>query len=126
MGRYPKVRPLLLVLGAVVAIGVALVAASGAVTVKAARNASLHASILVTRDGMTLYHLTAEHGTKVSCTGACASRWPPLLVPAGAVPVAGNGILKSKLGTIVRPDGRRQVTYGGFALYRLLRRPQGG
>jgi predicted lipoprotein with Yx(FWY)xxD motif len=103
---------------AVVGAGVALAAAPGPVTVKAAHSASLHASIVVTRDGLTLYHLVAEHGTKIGCAGACASTWPPLLVPSGGEALAGKGIARSKLGTITRPDGRRQVTYGGFALYR--------
>src|SRR5262249_45713699 len=116
--RHPKAWAFLLVLAAIVASSVALAATPVTVTVKVAHNASLHASILVTRDGMTLYHLVPEHGTKVACTGACASTWSPLLVPSGVEPSAGKGIAKSKLGTITRPDGRRQVTYGGFALYR--------
>ena len=83
----------------------------------AAHNNKLNLSILVNQGGMTLYHLTAEKGTKIACTGACASIWPPLVVPRGAKPQAGKGITKSKLGTVKRPDGRIQVTYAGLALY---------
>jgi predicted lipoprotein with Yx(FWY)xxD motif len=118
MRRQLRVRPFVILLGAVVGASVALAAAPGTVRVMAAHNARLNASILVTQGGMTLYHLTAETGTKIACTGACAVIWPPLLVPSAAKPLAGNGISKSKLGTIRRPDGRRQVTYAGLALYR--------
>jgi predicted lipoprotein with Yx(FWY)xxD motif len=88
------------------------------VRVEAVPNAGLSASILVTRAGMTLYHLSAEHGRRIACTGGCASVWPPLLVPAGAGLSAGAGVDRGRLGTIWRPDGRRQVTYAGLALYR--------
>jgi hypothetical protein len=40
-----------------------------------------------------------------------------LLVKAGAKPVAGSGIAAAKLGVVKRPDGKLQVTYGGFGLY---------
>jgi predicted lipoprotein with Yx(FWY)xxD motif len=105
---------------AVGAAGASVVNAAAPVTVgvMAAHNASLKATIVVTQGGMTLYHLTAETGTKIACTGACASIWPPLLVPSAGKPSAGRGISKSKLGTIRRPDGRRQVSYAGLALYR--------
>src|SRR5262249_30742976 len=33
-------------------------------------------------------------------------------------PVAGPGLIASKLGTIKRPDGGVQITYNGLALYR--------
>lgn len=67
---------------------------------------------------MTLYHLTAEKGKKIACTGACAQFWPPLLIRPGAKPTAGPGINQKKLGTTKRPDGSVQVTYAGLPLYR--------
>ncbi len=66
---------------------------------------------------MTLYHLTAEKGKKVVCTGACVQFWPPLVVKKGAKLTTGTGLNPKMLGTIRRPDGRYQVTYAGFALY---------
>jgi predicted lipoprotein with Yx(FWY)xxD motif len=77
----------------------------------------LGALILVSPKGLTLYHLTAEKGKKILCTGQCAQFWPPLLIKKGAKPTAGPGLTAKKLGTIRRPDGHYQVTYYGVALY---------
>jgi predicted lipoprotein with Yx(FWY)xxD motif len=73
---------------------------------------------LVDATGFTLYDLASEAGGKIMCTGSCASTWPPLLLPAGVMSATpGSGISASKLGTITRPDGGTQVTYGGLPLY---------
>src|SRR5713226_4082614 len=105
---------------AVAGIGAALAAtmsgASGG-TVKAAPNATF-GSLLVTSAGLTLYHYTPEKNGAIKCTAACAQFWPPLVVKAGTKPTAGAGITKSKLSTVKRPDGKTQVTYAGFLLYR--------
>jgi predicted lipoprotein with Yx(FWY)xxD motif len=86
--------------------------------VKALKNTSLNAKIVVNQTGRTVYHLTSEKGKKFLCTGSCATIWPPLTVPKGSKPLAGPGVTKGKLGTITRPDGRIQVTYYGLTLYR--------
>lgn len=109
---------LVLALIALVGASAAVAATRSAVTVKAAKNATLNTSILINQSSRTLYHLTPENGKKFVCTGTCATIWPPLTVPKGTKPVAGPGITKSKLSTIVRPDGRIQVTYAGLSLYR--------
>jgi predicted lipoprotein with Yx(FWY)xxD motif len=92
--------------------------AGGAVlpTVKAAQVGDL-GHVVVSVSGRTLYHYTDEAKGKVDCTGACTKLWPPLLVKAGAKPVAGAGVAASKLGVLKRPDGSFQVTYGGLGLY---------
>jgi predicted lipoprotein with Yx(FWY)xxD motif len=71
--------------------------------------------ILVDAQGRTVYLFRKDAGTKSACTGACATAWPPVL-SAGA-PAAGSGINASLLGTTVRSDGQRQVTYNGHPLY---------
>jgi predicted lipoprotein with Yx(FWY)xxD motif len=96
--------------------GASLAGAAVVPTVKTAGVASL-GKVVVSTTGRTLYHYTDETGQKVDCTGACAKLWPPLLVKAGAKPVAGAGITASKLGVLQRPDGTSQVTYGGLRLY---------
>ena len=87
------------------------------VRLRSSHNASLNANVVISPKGLTLYHFTAEKGTKIECTGPCLSVWPPLLVKKGAKPTAGPGLSAKKLGVIRRPDGRYQVTYFGFALY---------
>jgi len=104
------------VAGAAAAAGA--IAATAPSTVTTAPNGTLSATVLVNKGGFTLYHMTAEKPGKIACTGACATLWPPLLVPAGAKPLAGKGVNPHKLGTIRRPDGRLQLTYAGLPLYR--------
>ena len=85
-------------------------------TVASTRNGLL-GPILVNASGRTLYHTSAERRGVVTCTGACAVRWPPLLVSASARPAAGAGVRALWLATVKRPDGRLQASYHGFALY---------
>jgi predicted lipoprotein with Yx(FWY)xxD motif len=76
-------------------------------------------SILVNSTGDTLYLFKADSSTSSACTGACASAWPPLL--ANGTPTAGTGLTASKLGTISRSGGNRQVTYNGHPLYLFIK-----
>ena len=106
------------VVAAAIGVGGAAAAAtmsSGAGTVKAANN-SKFGSLLVNAGGMSLYHFTAEKGHAIACTGACTKIWLPLVVTSK--PTAGAGVTAAKLSTVKRPDGKTQVTYAGFALYR--------
>jgi predicted lipoprotein with Yx(FWY)xxD motif len=81
-------------------------------------NSSL-GSILVNSAGRTLYLFKADVGTKSACAGACATAWPPLL--ATGKPTPGSGVTASKLGTITRSGGNRQVTYNGHPLYLFIK-----
>ena len=75
-------------------------------------------TVLVDSSGLTLYELASESGGTIMCTGSCATTWPPLLLPDGVrSATAGSGVSASELGTISRPDGGTQVTYGGMPLY---------
>lgn len=79
-----------------------------------AQNEALGKTVLTTTGGRTLYSLSAETKGRFICTGSCLGEWHPLVVPAGVKP---SGPVK--LGTIVRPEGKRvQVTYRGRPLYR--------
>jgi predicted lipoprotein with Yx(FWY)xxD motif len=91
---------------------------SSGVTVKSAFVPALGKTVLVDASGRTLYRNRTEKGGRIRCTGACAAAWPPLLVPAGARVTAGAGVAQAKLGTVLRPGGKRQATYAGQPLYR--------
>ena len=65
---------------------------------------------------MTLYVRTSDPAGGSSCTGGCATAWPPLTVAAGTQALAGTGV-SGALGTFARTDGSLQVTYNGHALY---------
>ena len=87
---------------------------SGASATVGVANSSL-GSILVDSSGHTLYLFKADVGANSACTGACASAWPPLL--AAGKPTVGTGLAASKIATITRSGGKRQVTYNGHPLY---------
>jgi predicted lipoprotein with Yx(FWY)xxD motif len=74
-------------------------------------------TILVDRSGFTLYRFSMDHPGASSCTGSCATVWPPLTVTTAHV-AAGSGVAGSELGTITRSDGSLQVTFAGMPLYR--------
>jgi predicted lipoprotein with Yx(FWY)xxD motif len=73
-------------------------------------------TILVDGSGRTLYLFEKDKGGASSCGGACAAAWPPFVTASGAN--AGSGVTASKLTTITRPDGTKQVAYAGHPLYR--------
>lgn len=79
-----------------------------------AKNRALGKTVLVNRNGITLYSLSVEQNGKFICTNSqCLSFWTPLVVAKGVKPIGAP-----KLGTVRRPDGRIQVTYRGRPLYR--------
>jgi predicted lipoprotein with Yx(FWY)xxD motif len=72
-------------------------------------------NILVDSQGRTIYLFQQDTGTKSTCSGACATSWPPVRV--SGKPKAGSGVKASMLGTTPRSDGKPQVTYNGHPLY---------
>ncbi|HEX6522122.1 MAG TPA: hypothetical protein VF070_19270 [Streptosporangiaceae bacterium] len=77
--------------------------------------------VLANPHGMTVYYYTVDKpGSGASaCTGSCAMAWPPVIAPV-RIPDAMMMMLPGagKIGTIIRPDGKRQVTLNGYPLYR--------
>jgi predicted lipoprotein with Yx(FWY)xxD motif len=71
---------------------------------------SPYGQILVNSSAKPLYTLSG------SCTGACASAWPALTVPAGTKPTGGAGVTGT-LSTVKQAGGTYQVTYNGSPLY---------
>ena len=72
--------------------------------------------VLVDSKGLTVYLFEKDTGPKSTCSGACASDWPP--VTAKGKPTAADGVTASMVGTTKRSDGQAQVTYDGHPLYR--------
>jgi predicted lipoprotein with Yx(FWY)xxD motif len=63
-----------------------------------------------------VYTSSADHRHSSACQAQCAAvDWPPVLTSGR--PQAGPGVDQHALGTIVRCDGTRQVTYNGKPLY---------
>jgi len=90
--------------------------AGGTRVVMTAKNMALGKTILVNRQGLTLYSLSVErHGRFICKNAACFSIWKPLVVAKGTKPTGVSG-----LGTVKRPDGRIQVSYHGGPLYRFV------
>jgi predicted lipoprotein with Yx(FWY)xxD motif len=80
--------------------------------------------ILVDSQGRTLYLFQQDNGTTSTCTGACAVDWPPLL--ENGTPAIGSGANASLLGTTMRPNGKRQITYNGHPLYTFAKDTKAG
>jgi predicted lipoprotein with Yx(FWY)xxD motif len=76
-------------------------------------------TILVDSQGRTLYLFTHDSGSASTCTGACATAWPPLT--SSRAPTATSGANASLLSTTKRVDGTTQVTYHGHPLYRFVK-----
>jgi predicted lipoprotein with Yx(FWY)xxD motif len=89
-------------------------AASKHATVKT-RSTSLGV-VLVDGQGRTLYRFLKDKGRRSQCAGSCASSWPPLIT--SGKPHARGGAKASKLSTVHRSNGARQVDYAGHPLYR--------
>ncbi len=70
-------------------------------------------TVLANSQGMTLYYFDPDATDSVSCTGSCATNWPPLV--SNGAPVA-DGSLSGTLGVIADANGH-QVTYNGHPLY---------
>jgi predicted lipoprotein with Yx(FWY)xxD motif len=95
--------------------GSAAAGASGTGGVASVRTASsLLGRILVDGSGRTLYVFTSDSGGKATCTGPCATIWPPDTTTG--TPRA-SGLPASMLGTTMRPDHITQVTFNGHPLY---------
>ncbi len=90
-------------------------ASGGGVTVTVKHASKLGTILAVGSKKMTVYMFEGDKGAASSCTGACASVWPPVTTSGG--PTASGAASSADLSTITRSDGATQVTYKGHPLY---------
>ncbi|MDT9693668.1 SCO0930 family lipoprotein [Streptomyces sp. P9(2023)] len=73
--------------------------------------------VVTDSEGFTLYRFDKDSSSppKATCVDACAAVWP-VAGAEGAKPPA--GVDASLIGEVTRPDGGRQLTIGGWPMYR--------
>jgi predicted lipoprotein with Yx(FWY)xxD motif len=72
--------------------------------------------ILATGGGDTLYDFVPDTPTHSACLNdGCVLQWPPLI--ANGPVRLGKGLDRALVGTLHRPDGSTQLSYGGHPLY---------
>jgi predicted lipoprotein with Yx(FWY)xxD motif len=97
------------------AAGAATGQTSTGVVISTMKDPQLGTLLVAGKGGDTVYTLKPS---KVACTTECVKIWPEVVLPKGATKAtAGKGVNASKLGTVKRAGGVRQVTYGGKPLY---------
>jgi predicted lipoprotein with Yx(FWY)xxD motif len=98
---------------------------SGSVALKTGKVAGL-GTVLVDGSGRTLYVFAPDKAKKVTCTGACASVWPPLKAASGQKPTLSGGVKASLVSSDPDPAGGSVVTYNGWPLYLYVADPSSG
>ncbi|MEV0000606.1 SCO0930 family lipoprotein [Streptomyces sp. NPDC050848] len=81
--------------------------------------------VVTDSEGFTLYRFDKDSSSppKATCEGDCAAVWP-VVSPEGAKPPA--GVDASLLGEVTRSDGSKQLTIGGWPMYRYAKDIQPG
>jgi predicted lipoprotein with Yx(FWY)xxD motif len=92
-------------------------AAAAAPVLISTKHSKLGTILAVGPEHLTVYLFEADKRAGSTCTGACASAWPPVL----GQPKATGSAVAADLGTITRSDGSKQVTYKGHPLYRFVK-----
>ena len=71
--------------------------------------------VLVDPRGRTLYVFARDPRGHSTCTGSCATYWPP--VPGTDAKRGGSAAVSATLGSIKRADGSSQLTANGYPVY---------
>jgi len=74
-------------------------------------------AVLTDQDGHTLYRFSKDKSKppQATCDNACAETWPPLV---SDTPALVAGVEAQLVSWVTRNDGRKQVTVGGWPVYR--------
>jgi predicted lipoprotein with Yx(FWY)xxD motif len=71
--------------------------------------------VLAEASGLVVYtYSNDKKGGAPTCTGSCASLWPPV---TGNPKALSADTLPGTLGTVSMADGGKQITYNGYPLY---------
>jgi len=71
--------------------------------------------VLAEANGLVVYtYGNDKKGGAPTCTGSCASLWPPV---TGNPKALSADTLPGTLGTVSTADGAKQITYNGYPLY---------
>lgn len=75
-------------------------------------------TVLTDGEGLTLYRFDKDtaNPSRSTCDGGCARQWPPVVGTAGEVRV--RGVDQALVASVERDDGSRQLTVGGWPVYR--------
>ncbi|GAA4561843.1 hypothetical protein GCM10023176_01360 [Micromonospora coerulea] len=75
--------------------------------------------VVTDQDGWVLYRFDKDSADPPSsnCVDKCAQVWPPALTDGNPQV---QGVSDDKVGTVTRQDGTRQITIGGWPVYRYI------
>ncbi len=88
------------------------------------KHVALGAVLAAGHRNLTIYLRKEDRRLRSSCYGACARLWPPVLTVG--TPSAAASAIAGDVGSIVRADGTRQVTYFYRPLYYYAKDRNGG
>ena len=112
--RFYRYITALFALAGLFAFSASATLAQTATTVMVSQNTDL-GQFLTDGNGMTLYIRTSDPPDVSTCSGGCATTWPPLQPPAGDLTLP-DGV-GGTLAVITRDDGSQQVIYNDMPLY---------
>ncbi|WP_262284454.1 hypothetical protein [Micromonospora sp. MA102] len=75
--------------------------------------------VVTDQDGWVLYRFDKDSADppQSNCVDKCAQVWPPALTDGNPQL---QGVSDDKVGTVTRQDGTRQITIGGWPVYRYI------
>src|SRR5437763_1043772 len=90
---------------------------ASSVAVKTRKLSGLGVVLVNAKTGRTIYVFMKDAQRHVTCTGSCASFWPPVKWKSSSKPTAGGAAKSSLLSSVKNPSGGRVVTYNKWPLY---------
>ncbi|TXS22139.1 hypothetical protein EAO71_25405 [Streptomyces sp. ms191] len=81
--------------------------------------------VVTDSEGFTLYRFDKDSANppRATCEGDCAKAWPVVSAVGAKAP---DGVGAAELGQVVRADGTKQLTIGGWPMYRYAKDTKAG